>query len=65
MSSVVTFSESASALIQDYYYQPKKGNCDAEQLRLNETAAKYIQDDATSVIQSKDVYLSSVEITSA
>jgi hypothetical protein len=65
MSNVVTFSESASTLIPDYYYQPQKGKCYAEKLRLIETAAKLIKDDAKSVTRSKDVYPSSVEIASA
>jgi hypothetical protein len=64
-SNVVTFGETASALIQDFYYQPKQGNCDAEKLRLVETAAKLIKNDMKSVTQSKDVYPSSGEITSA
>jgi hypothetical protein len=62
---VATFNGTASALIQDFYYQPKKGNCDAEKLRLTETAARLIKNDAKSVTQSKDVYPRSGEITSA
>ena len=58
-SNVVTFRDTAFAIIQELYNQPKDTNCDAEKLRLIETAAKLIKSDVKSVVQSNEVYPSS------
>ena len=62
--NVVTFRHKVSAILHDFYSQPKKSNNTAEKMRLIETAAKLIKSDVKSVEETKEVYPDSSTMTS-
>ncbi|KAL5022622.1 hypothetical protein ScPMuIL_001777 [Solemya velum] len=61
-SNVVTFRGVASTMLHNFYNQ-KKTDTQAEKMRLIKTAAQLIKSDIKSIVQDKNVYPSSLDIT--
>ena len=61
--NVVTFKQTASDILNDFYRKPKANDSEAEKLRLIEAAGNLIKSDIKSVLQSKDVYPTSLSMS--
>ena len=62
--NVVTFQESAHIILQDFYKHPKEVIYTNEKLKIIETVARLIKSEVKSVVQTKDAYPSSAEMSS-
>lgn len=62
--NVVTFRQKASSIISDFYSQPRGTDLEAEKLRLIEATVKLIKSDIKSIVQSKDLYPTTLEMNS-
>ena len=61
--NVVTLRHTASAILRDFYQQPKDIDPETEKLRLIKAAANLVKSDIKSVIQPKDVYPTSLAMS--
>lgn len=62
--NVVTFRQKASSIISEFYSQPRGTDLEAEKLRLIEATVKLIKSDIKSIVQSKDLYPTTLEMNS-
>lgn len=61
--NVVTFRGVASSILHDFYHQQKDMDPETEKLCLIKTAADLIRSDIKSVAQNKDIYPTSLEMS--
>ena len=50
LKNVVTFKQTASDILNDFYHKPKANDLEAEKLRLIEAAGNLIKSDIKSVL---------------
>ena len=62
--NVVTFRRRAQSILHNFYQQSRLLDCELEKLRMIEAAANLIKSDIKSIIQSKELYLSTLEMAS-
>ena len=62
-SNVVTFTTTASKILHDFHRQSERNDSTREKMRVIKTAAKLIINDIKSIIQSKDYYPTSEEMS--
>ena len=63
IANVVTFRRKAASILTKFFQQSRLLDCELEKLRVVETAASLIKSDIKSVLQSKDVYPSSHQMS--
>jgi 5'-3' exonuclease len=61
--NVVTFRGVASSILHDFYRQQKERDPETEKLRLIKTAADLIRSDIKEVSQNKDIYPTTLEMS--
>lgn len=62
--NIVTFRQTASSIIEDFYSKPRVTDPEAEKLRLIEATVNLIKSDIKSAVQSKDIYPTTLEMNS-
>ena len=62
-SNMVTSTATASKILHDFHWQSERNDSTREKMRVIETAAKLIKNDIKSIIQSKDYYPMSEEMS--
>ena len=60
----MTFRQKAASIISDFCSQSKTSDPEVENLRFIETTVKLIKTDIKSVVQSKDIYPTTIEMSS-
>ena len=60
----MTFRQKAASIISDFFSQSKTSDPEVEKLRFIETAVKLIKTHIKSVVQSKDIYPTTIEMSS-
>lgn len=62
--NVVTFRQKAASILSDFFHQSKSSNDETEKVRLIKAAANLIKTDIKCIEQSKDIYPTTLEMSS-
>ena len=61
--NIVALKGTASSVLKDLYQRPKLPDAETEKMRAIETAASLIKDDIKTVVQDKDIYPTSLSMS--
>ena len=63
-ANIVTLQSRASSVINEFYSQPKKEDCEAGKTKIIKAASNLIESDLRKIDATSENYLSSVEMSS-